>query len=114
MTKSTSRTHAFQNFQKIWFADWHSKTKGQNPRRLAKADRQTTARRNLAAYSKMGCPKVNNNGETINPTLPDGEELAYLILGDDYLSPEDVQGIRLELQRRATGNSPIRCPISKS
>lgn len=49
-----------------------------------------TARRNLAAYLKMGCPKVNDNGEIVTPTLPAGEDLARLVLGDDYVSPEDV------------------------
>ncbi len=49
-----------------------------------------TQRRNLVAYLEMGCPKLNSDGEIVTPTLSDGEELARLILGDDYLSPEDV------------------------
>jgi hypothetical protein len=52
---------------------------------------QSVAKRhNLVAYLEMGCPKINNNGEIVTPTLPDGEEHARSILGDDYLSPEDV------------------------
>lgn len=48
------------------------------------------ARRNLAEYLKAGCPKVTDNGEIVTPSLPEGEDLCRLILGDDYLSPEDV------------------------
>ena len=47
-------------------------------------------RRNLVAYLEMGCPKTNGDGEIVTPQLPEGEDLARLILGDDYLSPEDV------------------------
>lgn len=47
-------------------------------------------RRNLTAYLQMGCPKINGNGEIVTPTLPDDEELARLILGDDFLSVEEV------------------------
>ena len=50
----------------------------------------TMARGNLAEYLKMGCPKIDSNGEIVTPTLPDGEDLACLILGDDFLSPGDV------------------------
>ncbi len=49
-----------------------------------------TARRNLADYLKMGCPKVNDNGEVATNQLPEGHELARLILGDDYITPEEV------------------------
>lgn len=48
------------------------------------------ARRNLADFLAKGCPKITDNGEIVTPTLPDGEDLCRLILGDDYLSPEDV------------------------
>ncbi len=47
-------------------------------------------RRNLVAYLEMGCPKTNGDGKIVTPTLPEGEDTARLILGDDYLSPEDV------------------------
>jgi len=48
------------------------------------------ARRNLAEYLKKGCPKVNNNGEVVTNQLPEGHELARLVLGDDYITPEEV------------------------
>ena len=47
-------------------------------------------RRNLTAYLQMGCPKIDSSGGMVTPTLPDGEEFARLILGDDFLSPEDM------------------------
>jgi len=49
-----------------------------------------TARRNLAEYLQKGCPKVNDNGEVVTNQLPEGHELACLILGDDYITPEEV------------------------
>ncbi|MDP3955701.1 MAG: hypothetical protein Q8Q18_00435 [bacterium] len=49
-----------------------------------------TARRNLAEYLKKGCPKVGDNGEVVTNQLPEGHELARLILGDDYITPEEV------------------------
>jgi len=49
-----------------------------------------TARRNHAEYLKLGCPKVKGNGEVVTSQLPEGYELARLILGDDFLSPEDM------------------------
>lgn len=49
-----------------------------------------TARRNLAEYLQKGCPKVNDNGEVVTNQLPEGHELARLILGDDYITPEEV------------------------
>jgi hypothetical protein len=48
------------------------------------------ARRNLTVYLQMGCPKIDSNGGIVTPALPEGEELARLILGDDFLSPEDM------------------------
>ena len=42
-----------------------------------------TKRRNLAEYLENGCPKVNNNGEVVTNQLPEGYDLARLILGDD-------------------------------
>ena len=47
-------------------------------------------RRNLVAYLEMGCPKVDSNGAVVTPQLPEGKDLCRLILGDDFLSPEDV------------------------
>ena len=54
--------------------------------------RHLTQRRNLVAYLKMGCPKVDNDGKIIAPDWlwPEGEDLCRLILGDDFLSPKDV------------------------
>jgi len=49
-----------------------------------------TARRNLAEYLQKGCPKVNDNREVVTSQLPEGHELARLILGDDYITPEEV------------------------
>ncbi len=47
-------------------------------------------RRNLTEYLKMGCPKVNTDGEVVTNQLPEGHELARLVLGDDYITPEEV------------------------
>jgi len=47
-------------------------------------------RRNLAEYLQKGCPKANDNGEVVTSQLPEGHELARLILGDDYITPEEV------------------------
>jgi hypothetical protein len=49
-----------------------------------------TARRNLAEYLQKGCPKVGDNGEMVTNQLPEGHELARIILGDDYITPEEV------------------------
>ena len=49
-----------------------------------------TARCNHAEYLKLGCPKVKGNGEVVTSQLPEGYDLARLILGDDFLSPEDM------------------------
>ena len=49
-----------------------------------------TARRNLAKYLQRGCPKMGDNGEVVQTRLPEGYELARLILGDDFLTPEEV------------------------
>jgi hypothetical protein len=49
-----------------------------------------TQRRNLAEYLQKGCPKVNGNGEVVTNQLPESHELARLILGDDYITPEEV------------------------
>ena len=49
-----------------------------------------TARRNLAEYLQKGCPKVSDNGGVVTNQLPEGHELAHLILGDDYITPEEM------------------------
>jgi len=49
-----------------------------------------TARRNLAEYLLRGCPKLNDNGEVVTNQLSEGHELARLILGDDYITLEEV------------------------
>jgi hypothetical protein len=49
-----------------------------------------TARANFAEYLKLGCPKVNAEGAVVNTTLPEGIDLARLILGNDFISPEEV------------------------
>ncbi|USN94940.1 MAG: hypothetical protein H6791_00735 [Candidatus Nomurabacteria bacterium] len=48
------------------------------------------ARRNLAEYLRRGCPKLGDNGEVIQTCFPEGHELALLILGDDYISAQEV------------------------
>jgi hypothetical protein len=91
MTKSTSTELTLSKiFRKFGLLTGTLENEGVTLVDWQKPIDNTTARRNLAAYLKMGCPKVNENGEIINPTLPNGEDLARLILGDDYLSPEDV------------------------
>jgi hypothetical protein len=47
-------------------------------------------RENLAAYLDLGCPKVDTSGMVTNPSLPEGYDLARLMLGDDFISPEEV------------------------
>lgn len=49
-----------------------------------------TARRNLAEYLRRGCPKLGDNDEVVTTKLPEGHELARLILGDDYISVQEV------------------------
>lgn len=50
----------------------------------------TTKRANLAEYLALGCPKVNADGMVVKPTLPEGVDLARMILGNDFISPEEV------------------------
>jgi hypothetical protein len=38
----------------------------------------------------MGCPKINTECEVVINQLPEGHELARLILGDDYITAEEV------------------------
>jgi len=48
------------------------------------------ARQNLAQYLKLGCPTVDSSGAIATLQLPEGEDLFRLILGDDFVSPEEV------------------------
>jgi hypothetical protein len=45
-------------------------------------------RANLAAYLALGCPKVDGNG--VIDTTPTPESLARLLLGADFITPEEV------------------------
>jgi len=63
---------------------------GVGPDHINTPNNSVVKRRNLADYLKKGCPKVNDNGEVVTNQLPEGHELAHLILGDDYISPEEV------------------------
>lgn len=56
----------------------------------AHATNDASARRNLHTYLQMGCPTIDRLGGFDTPTVTDGEKIARLILGDDYLSPRDV------------------------
>lgn len=62
-------------------------------------------RRNLVAFLNAGCPKINfDEGSVVQSTLPEGEELARLILGDDLITPEDIEaktGIRYTDEQKA-------------
>lgn len=49
-----------------------------------------TARENLAKYLRQGCPNFTKKGEVVTNQLPEGHELARLILGDDYITPKEV------------------------
>lgn len=51
-----------------------------------------TKRSNLAEYLNLGCPKVNSAG-TIDPK-PSEHDLTRLILGDDFITPEEVARAR--------------------
>ena len=62
-------------------------------------------RRNLVAFLKAGCPKIDfDKGSVVQITLPEGEALARLILGDDLITPEDIEsatGIRYTDEQKA-------------
>ena len=49
-----------------------------------------TQRRNLVSYLEMGCPKLGDNGGVVINQLPKGHKLARLILGDDYITHEEI------------------------
>lgn len=63
------------------------------------------ARRNHAEYLKAGCPRIDfDKGTVVQSTLPESEGLARLILGDDLITPEDIEaktGIRYTEQQKA-------------
>jgi len=63
---------------------------GVEPDHINAPNNSVVKRRNLGDYLKMGCPKVNDNGEVVTNQLPEGHELARLILGDDYITAEEV------------------------
>jgi hypothetical protein len=63
---------------------------GVGPDHINTPNNSVVKRRNLADYLKKGCPKVNDNGEVVTNQLPEGHELARLILGDDYITAEEV------------------------
>ena len=47
--------------------------------------------RNFQAFAEAGFPKIDfTQGAVVQSTLPDGEEMTRLILGDDYLSAEET------------------------
>ena len=48
-----------------------------------------TARRNLAEYMLMGCPKVKSDGQIVVAPAND-YDLARTILGKDFISPEEI------------------------
>ena len=63
---------------------------GVKPQHFRHATDNIAARRNLAEYLQMGCPKVNGKLEVDTNQPPEGHKLARLILGDDYITPEEV------------------------
>lgn len=48
------------------------------------------ARLNFVEYLRMGCPKVNENGEIITNQPLDNSKLAHLILHEDFITPEKM------------------------
>ncbi len=53
-----------------------------------------TARRNLAEYLKAGCPKLGNATATADPAPLTGYDLASIILGKDFIRPDEVAANR--------------------
>ena len=47
-----------------------------------------TARRNLAAFLKLGCPRIKNDGTVV--ATPAVYEKARFILGQDFITPEEI------------------------
>jgi hypothetical protein len=50
----------------------------------------TAAMIRLVEYLTLGCPKVDHNG-VVNACLPKDGDLARLILGDDFISPGEIE-----------------------
>lgn len=48
-----------------------------------------TARRNLAEYLNLGCPKVKSDGQVV-VTPANDYDLARTILGKDFITPEEI------------------------
>lgn len=51
------------------------------------------ARRNLAEYLKLGCPRVVKEDDT-TVAAPTGYDLARTILGQDFITPEEIASAR--------------------
>lgn len=66
------------------------KKEGVTMEHISGPNNSVVKRRNLAEYLQKGCPRVNDNGEVVTNQLPEGHELARLILGDDCITPEEV------------------------
>ncbi len=60
-----------------------------------------TARRNLAEYLQMGCPKVKTDGQIVVAPATD-YDLARTILGKDFISPEEIA-----IARKLTYNDEV-------
>lgn len=52
------------------------------------------ARRNLAVYLRMGCPKVREDGAIVAMELGSGYDRARRILGQDFITPEEIAAAR--------------------
>lgn len=51
-----------------------------------------TARNNLAEYLRFGCPKIDLTGHVTTPPLLECANQMRTVLGDDFISPEQVAG----------------------
>ena len=63
---------------------------GVEPEHINAPNNSVAKRRNLAEFLKAGCPKINKNSEVVTDQLPGRHQLARLILGDDFISHEDI------------------------
>lgn len=64
--------------------------RGVTPEMIYAVNRNASKTDNLAHYLKRGCPQINDNGEVVKNQLPEGHNLARLILGDDFITPKEV------------------------
>jgi hypothetical protein len=64
--------------------------RGLSSERLKQLSNSPKKTDNLLEFIQMGCPKVKTTGEVVTNQLPEGHELARLILGDDYITAEEV------------------------